>query len=232
VLDIIHTHPSHQGRGAASQLVKWGTDRADKMRMPCYVESSPAGYPLFRKFDFDDVTDMEIDLIKYRHGYGSYRYKHIVMTRVPDIPPTVPPKNSGSQHGGSGSLDRLSLSNGNSAHRISGKASLIETKRSPRPDRSSSSKESDSATSPKPDQSEASKDAPSVTSTTPNRSNFSRESETVTSMTGRFPEPPSKSEPQDEVPPIDRVWFSQALNKPFIPENEPTVDRVWFSEQH
>lgn len=93
MLDILHTHPSHQGRGAGAQLVKWGTDLADKERLQCYLESSPAGYPLFKKCDFEDVTEMEIELNKYKdQHYGQYIYKHIVMIRPPNAPPTVPPK--------------------------------------------------------------------------------------------------------------------------------------------
>ncbi len=55
---------------------------------------------------------MEIDLKKYRAGYGNYRYKHVVMIRPPDVPPMVPPKDgrratvaplhvvNGERHGG------------------------------------------------------------------------------------------------------------------------------------
>ena len=93
VLDILHTHPSHQGRGAGARLVKWGTDLADKEGLQCYLESSPAGYPLFKKCDFEDVTEMEIELNKYRDiAYGQYKYKHIVMIRRHNVPPRVPPK--------------------------------------------------------------------------------------------------------------------------------------------
>lgn len=73
--------------------MKWGTDLADKERLKCYLESSPAGYPLFKKCDFQDVTEMEIELNKYKtNGYGQYIYKHIVMIRPLNIPPRVPPK--------------------------------------------------------------------------------------------------------------------------------------------
>lgn len=93
MLDIIHTHPSHQGKGAGAQLVKWGTDLADKERLQCYLESSPAGYPLFKNCDFEDVTEMEIELNKYQNNrYGHYKYKHIVMIRPPNVPPKIPPK--------------------------------------------------------------------------------------------------------------------------------------------
>ena len=105
VLDIIHTHPSHQGRGVGSLLVKWGTDLADKQGLQCYLEASPAGYPLFRKADFVEVAEMEIDLNKYRERMGVCKYKHVVMkvaagvcrrihapTIPPNVPPQVPPK--------------------------------------------------------------------------------------------------------------------------------------------
>lgn len=93
VLDILHTHPSHQSRGVGAQLVKWGTDLADKERLQCYLESSPAGYPLFKKCDFEDVTEMEIELNKYhKKRYGQCIYKHVVMIRPPNVPPKVPPK--------------------------------------------------------------------------------------------------------------------------------------------
>ena len=95
VLDILHTHPSHQNRGAGAQLVRWGTDLADRQHLQCYLEASPSGYPFFRKLDFHDVTEMEIDLNRYRTGYhGTYLYKHIVMIRPPDVPPIVPPKDA------------------------------------------------------------------------------------------------------------------------------------------
>ena len=95
MLDILHAHPSHQGRGAGTQLVKWGTDLADKDNLQCYLESSPAGYPLFKRSGFEDVTEMEIELNKYKnHAYGQYKYKHIVMIRPHSTPPKVPPKDS------------------------------------------------------------------------------------------------------------------------------------------
>lgn len=219
VLDIIHTHPSHQGRGAATKLLKWGTNLADRTRIPCYVESSPAGYPLFQKNDFEDVTDIEIDLSRYRDGYGTYKYRHVVMTRRPETPPTVPPKDLilRQVNSGFGSLEVSPLSNGINGRRISGKASIIEIKRNPRPDRSSSSKESESIVSPIPD-----------------RSDSSRDSDAVTTLTGRFPEPPSRSmsESGDKKPTVDRVWFSEPHLMPGIQPKVPTFDRVWVSEHH
>ena len=98
VLDILHTHPSQQGKGAGTQLVKWGTDRADKEGIQCYVETPVAGYSLFRQSGFQNVTEMSMDLGKYKDGF--VEYKHLVMVRPPfgtthpERPPPVPPKKS------------------------------------------------------------------------------------------------------------------------------------------
>ena len=90
VLDIIHTHPLHQGRGAGAELIKWGTDLADKQGFHCYLESSPAAYSLAKRFDFEDIEDICIDLRKYNERHG--KYEHTVMTRPPNVPPRLPPK--------------------------------------------------------------------------------------------------------------------------------------------
>ena len=83
--------------------MKWGTDLANYEGAKCYVESSPAGYPLFRNCGFEDVAEMEIELNRYKKkggSYGLYRYKHIVMIRPPEVesPPEVPPKDGHDRH--------------------------------------------------------------------------------------------------------------------------------------
>lgn len=116
--------------------------------MPCYVECSPAGYPLFYNNDFLDLAEMEINLNKYKDGYGKYRYKHVVMLRMPNVPPTVPPKDFPVQKNTKKKImiwdENTSASSGRLEKGISGKASLIDIKRSPRPDGSSGSRGSGS----------------------------------------------------------------------------------------
>lgn len=98
VLDILHTHPSQQGKGAGARLVEWGTDMADKEGVQCYVETPVVGYALFRQSGFRTVTEMRIDLGKYKDGFTEY--KHVVMIRPPlgtlqsVQPPAVPPKST------------------------------------------------------------------------------------------------------------------------------------------
>ena len=98
VLDILHTHPSQQGKGAGAKLVKWGTDIADKGGVQCYAETPVAGYALLRHSGFQNVTEMSMNLGKYKDGLTEY--KHIVMVRPPfgtmqpERPPLVPPKST------------------------------------------------------------------------------------------------------------------------------------------
>ncbi|OIW30684.1 acetyltransferase [Coniochaeta ligniaria NRRL 30616] len=55
-LDTIGTHPDYQRRGAASMLVKWGCDLADKHGVGAYVDASKAGAPLYQRFGFVDES--------------------------------------------------------------------------------------------------------------------------------------------------------------------------------
>ena len=71
-LSSVQTHPSHQGRGAASMLMKWGVERADADGLPCYVNAEEAAYALYRRFGFVDLYEGGIDLGKFG-GDGVYR---------------------------------------------------------------------------------------------------------------------------------------------------------------
>ncbi|KAL6716941.1 hypothetical protein ACLMJK_004853 [Lecanora helva] len=257
VLDIIHTHPSHQGRGAAAQLLKWGTDLADEMRIPCYVESSPLGYPLFKRKGFEKVTEMEIDLSKYRSSQGAYRYKHTVMIRIPKIPPIVPPKDLATSTAGECNfgfpVENTSSNKSNGRH-ISGKASLIEIKRSPRPDRQSSSTDSNGMISPKPIRTASSQalnsilsldseqrfshektdsKVDSVISPEPKLSRSSRGSDTVSLIQLDSSDIPRKSESVSSLTGRFPEPPSKPASKPASSaKSSPPVERVWFSEHH
>lgn len=57
-LDILGTHPKHHGRGIASQLLKWGLERADRDGLEVFLSASPAGKPIYEKKGFR-VVEME-----------------------------------------------------------------------------------------------------------------------------------------------------------------------------
>lgn len=63
-LGILATHPTHHGRGIASQLLKWGLERADRDGLEMFLSASPAGRPIYEKKGFR-VVEME----EFARGY-------------------------------------------------------------------------------------------------------------------------------------------------------------------
>ncbi|THY28296.1 hypothetical protein D6D01_03925 [Aureobasidium pullulans] len=54
-LHICFTDPDYQRRGIGSMMLQWGSDLADQLFLPSWVEASPAGNFLYRKFGYKDV---------------------------------------------------------------------------------------------------------------------------------------------------------------------------------
>ncbi|KAI7530586.1 hypothetical protein KC331_g14583 [Hortaea werneckii] len=51
-LNVLVTHPKHERRGAATQLVRWGCEQADKLGVAMCLESTPTGLKLYERFGF------------------------------------------------------------------------------------------------------------------------------------------------------------------------------------
>ncbi|KAK0741603.1 hypothetical protein B0T21DRAFT_116765 [Apiosordaria backusii] len=66
-LGILACSPDRQRLGAGSALVKWGTELADSLGLPTRLEASPVGYALYRRFGFEDVDVLDMNL-KERWG--------------------------------------------------------------------------------------------------------------------------------------------------------------------
>jgi GNAT superfamily N-acetyltransferase len=73
VLNLLDTLPAHQRRGAGTKLLRWCADVADQYGLPIYLEASPAGYHLYRKFGFEDVENIDMDLTRWG-GVGTHRF--------------------------------------------------------------------------------------------------------------------------------------------------------------
>lgn len=65
VLNMLMTHPKHHRRGAGKMLVQQGVDFADEARLPCYLESSPAGHRLYLSMGFEDVETLDMDMSEF-----------------------------------------------------------------------------------------------------------------------------------------------------------------------
>jgi ribosomal protein S18 acetylase RimI-like enzyme len=48
-------HVAHQGRGAGRKLLEFGVELADKENREIYLEASPPGVPVYKKFGFREV---------------------------------------------------------------------------------------------------------------------------------------------------------------------------------
>lgn len=104
MLDVLATDPAHMRKGAGKLLVRFGTDLADELGLPCFLEGSPEGEGLYRSCGFEPVGVIWMDLDKYRdqsggqveggggrgadvdglersEGVGPGWYKHVVMVR-------------------------------------------------------------------------------------------------------------------------------------------------------
>ncbi|KAJ5404299.1 hypothetical protein N7509_004170 [Penicillium cosmopolitanum] len=75
-LEILGVHPSYQGRGLASKLLKWGLARADEEGVEVYLSSSPEGKPLYDKNGFEER--------KYPGRFSPWPgYEQVDMIRTP-----------------------------------------------------------------------------------------------------------------------------------------------------
>ncbi|KAF2478197.1 uncharacterized protein BDR25DRAFT_276014 [Lindgomyces ingoldianus] len=77
ILETLVTHPSHHRRGAGGMLVQWGCDQADTNDLEAYLEASPMGAPLYERFGFQRVKDIQLDL----REFGGEVFTFIIMVR-------------------------------------------------------------------------------------------------------------------------------------------------------
>ena len=78
---ILVTHPDHHRRGAGSMLTKWGLEKADKAKLPVYLEASEEGRPVYAKLGFKPVEEHYFDLAKY--GAEGGEMNTVMMREVP-----------------------------------------------------------------------------------------------------------------------------------------------------
>jgi predicted N-acetyltransferase YhbS len=74
------TDPQHHRRGAGSMLIKWGTSQADIAQLPCFLESSVMGRPLYASHGYTPRHEEVFDLSKYG---GEGEDMNTVMIRDP-----------------------------------------------------------------------------------------------------------------------------------------------------
>jgi predicted N-acetyltransferase YhbS len=88
-LTFIGTDPSHERRGAASSLTRWGLDRCVKNKIPAYLESTLNAVPFYEKLGFKITERLSIELegpVVYEEACCLYQVNdHTEKMEVPSI---------------------------------------------------------------------------------------------------------------------------------------------------
>lgn len=61
-LEFIATRQEWQGKGVGGMLMRWGLERSDGDGAETYLEASPEGLPVYRRFGFEEVERLVVDL--------------------------------------------------------------------------------------------------------------------------------------------------------------------------
>jgi GNAT superfamily N-acetyltransferase len=78
LLSILAVHPEHQRRGLGALQLKYGLEKADEMGLRVYLESSPKGKGLYKKYGFEEEGTMKFDARSYGRAED---VPHTYMTR-------------------------------------------------------------------------------------------------------------------------------------------------------
>ncbi|KAK4503127.1 hypothetical protein PRZ48_006554 [Zasmidium cellare] len=79
-LQVIGTRDGHQRRGVGALSMKWGTEKADELGVPMYLDATTKGKGLYKKWGFQEVDVVPFDARK--HGYPD-PLTHVCMLRPP-----------------------------------------------------------------------------------------------------------------------------------------------------
>lgn len=73
------TDPAYQGKGAGSQLMRWGLKKADEHGLEAFLEASPEAVPLYERLGFKEA-DRTDTFIKNERVDGVW-YRNLFMIR-------------------------------------------------------------------------------------------------------------------------------------------------------
>ncbi|GIC86143.1 GNAT family N-acetyltransferase [Aspergillus udagawae] len=65
ILQVLVVHPKYQGRGIGTKLLMVGVVEAQRLKLPAWVEASPAGQMVYKRCGFRDAERLELDFAKY-----------------------------------------------------------------------------------------------------------------------------------------------------------------------
>ncbi|KAJ5701869.1 hypothetical protein N7488_009417, partial [Penicillium malachiteum] len=65
VLDFLATLPSHRGKGFGSALLEWGIEKADALQARIYLEATPEGVALYKRYGWKPIEDFKLEMKLY-----------------------------------------------------------------------------------------------------------------------------------------------------------------------
>jgi hypothetical protein len=80
MLNMLATHPDHQGRGAGKMLLDWGLKKADDEGLVTYLNATDVGRRMYEKSRFEVVKTIEWDRVPWG---GEGKDCHWCMVRQP-----------------------------------------------------------------------------------------------------------------------------------------------------
>lgn len=80
LLHVLATRPDQHRKGVGALSMAWGCKKADELGIAAYLEGSPMGVGLYKKYGFDIVDEMNFDARKHGHHEP---LTHMCMKRMP-----------------------------------------------------------------------------------------------------------------------------------------------------
>jgi len=65
LMGILVTQPAYRGRGIGSMLLRWGLEQAAEKGLECWIDASPMGSGLYKRFGWVAVDRLDFELSKY-----------------------------------------------------------------------------------------------------------------------------------------------------------------------
>ena len=78
LLHILAVRPTHHRRGIGSTHLSWGSEKADELSLPMFLEASPMGRPLYERHGYRAVADVPLDMRNFGH---EEELPHVCMLR-------------------------------------------------------------------------------------------------------------------------------------------------------
>lgn len=64
-LQMLATHPAHQGKGAGSILIRYGLDAAERAGAKAFLEATPAAVGVYERYGWKGLDEIVMDLGDY-----------------------------------------------------------------------------------------------------------------------------------------------------------------------